>query len=136
MFTQIFEEFKMEVANWLAQQPQIEDVIYPGLPSHPQYALCTKLFDGKGYGGMLSFVIRDGLEAATRVCDNLDIAKYCVSLGDCDTMVQQQPLMTHGMLSKETREKMGIKDGLIRLSVGLEDAQDIIASLKRALEMI
>jgi len=129
-------EIAMEVAKWLEQQPQIEDVIYPGLPSHPEHELCTKLFGGKGYGGMLSFVIRDGLEAATKVCDNLDIAKYCVSLGDCDTMVQQPPLMTHGMLSKEVREEMGIKDGLIRLSVGLEDPADIIASLKHALDLI
>ena len=129
-------ENAMTIARWLETQPKIESVIYPGLESHPQHELAGKLFGGKGFGGMLSFVIRDGLEAATRFCDSLDIAKYCVSLGDCDTMVQQPPLMTHGMLTKQAREQMGIKDGLVRLSVGIEDAQDIIASLKRALDEI
>lgn len=126
----------MKVAQWLEQQPEIESVVYPGLKSHPQHELANKLFGGKGFGGMIAFVVKDGLEAATTLSDNLDIAKYCVSLGDCDTMVQQPPLMTHGMLSREEREKMGIKDGLIRLSVGIEDADDIIASLKHAIEKI
>ena len=126
-------ENAMTVASWLEAQPQIESVIYPGLPSHPEHRLAKKLFGGAGYGGMLSFVVRDGLDAATKLCDNLEIAKYCVSLGDCDTMVQQPPLMTHGMLTKEDREKMGIKDGLVRLSVGIEDADDIIRSLEGAI---
>ncbi len=126
----------MTVATWLEQQPQIENVIYPGLKSHPQHDLATKLYEGKGYGGIVSFVVKGGLEAATKVSDNLEIAKYCVSLGDCDTMVQQPPLMTHGMLKKEDREKMGIQDGLVRLSVGIEDAEDIIESFKHALSLL
>ena len=126
-------ENAMTVAKWLEAQQQIERVIYPGLESHPQHELATRLFGGRGYGGMLSFVVKGGLEAATAVSDGLDIAKYCVSLGDCDTMIEQPPLMTHGMLPKETREKMGIEDGLVRLSVGIEDVQDIIDSFKRAL---
>jgi len=126
----------MTVARWLEDQPQIESVIYPGLPSHPEHELAKKLYGDVGYGGILSFVVKDGLEAATKLCDNLEIAKYCVSLGDCDTMVQQPPLMTHGMLKKEVREEMGIKDGLVRLSVGIEDVGDIISSLEHALESI
>ena len=126
----------MTVAEWLEKHPKVERVIYPGLPSHPQHELAKSLFGDRGYGGMLSFVIRDGLEAATTMCDNLSIAKYCVSLGDCDTMVQQPPLMTHGMLKKEEREKMGIDDGMVRLSVGIEDVNDIIDSLAAALDLI
>ncbi|MCL2856783.1 MAG: PLP-dependent aspartate aminotransferase family protein [Oscillospiraceae bacterium] len=129
-------ENAMAVAKWLEGQPQIESVIYPGLPSHPDYVLAKKLYGDVGYGGMLSFVVKGGTQAATKFCDNLEIAKYCVSLGDCDTMVQQPPLMTHGMLSKEVREKMGIKDGLVRLSVGIEDASDIISSLEGAIAAI
>lgn len=126
----------MAIAKWLELQPQIESVIYPGLESHPQHELAAKLFDGQGFGGIISFVVKGGLEAATKFSDNLEIAKYCVSLGDCDTMVQQPPLMTHGMLKKEDREKMGIMDGLVRLSVGIEDVNDIIESMSHALSKI
>ena len=129
-------ENAMAVAKWLEGQPQIESVSYPGLSSHPEHGLAKKLYGEMGYGGMLSLVVKDGIKAATKLCDNLEIAKYCVSLGDCDTMVQQPPLMTHGMLSREVREKMGIKDGLVRLSVGIEDAGDIIGSLEHALKSI
>ncbi len=125
-------ENAMTMAKWLEKQPQIEEVYYPGLESHPQHALAEKLFEGKGFGGMIAFTVKGGLEPATELCDHLEIAKYCVSLGDCDTMVQQPPLMTHGMLPKEERAKMGIDDRLVRLSVGIEDVEDIIASFEHA----
>ncbi|MDL2258146.1 aminotransferase class I/II-fold pyridoxal phosphate-dependent enzyme [Eubacteriales bacterium OttesenSCG-928-K08] len=124
------------VAEWLEKQPKIEKVIYPGLKSHPEHALATKLFAGRGYGGMVSFVVKGGLEAATKMSDNVEIAKYCVSLGDCDTLIEQPPLMTHGMLAREVREAMGIDDGLVRLSVGIEDVNDIIESLQHALSLV
>jgi len=129
-------ENAMKIATWLESHPKIESVSYPGLKSHPQHTLSKKLFNGIGFGGMISFVVKGGLKSATTFSDNLEIAKYCVSLGDCDTMIQQPPLMTHGMLTGEEREKMGICDGLVRLSVGIEDADDIIDSLRGALEKI
>jgi len=129
-------ENALKVAKWLETQPQIEKVAYPGLISHPDHALAEKLFGERGCGGMMSFIVKGGLEKATKFSDNVSIAKYCVSLGDCDTMIQQPPLQTHGMLKKEDREKMGIDDGLVRLSVGIEDADDIIESLKHALSLI
>ncbi len=129
-------ESAMILAKWLEEQPKIESVLYPGLPSHPQHELATKLYQGKGYGGMMTFVVKGGLEAATKLSDNLSIAKYCVSLGDCDTMIQQPPLMTHGMLKPEVRAQMGIPDGMVRLSVGIEDVEDIIDNFKHALNLL
>lgn len=126
----------LAVAKWLEQQPKVEKVAYPGLESHPDYELAKRLFNGRGCGGMMSFIVKGGLEKATKFADNVEIAKYCVSLGDCDTMIQQPPLMTHGMLKPEVRARMGIDDGLVRLSVGIEDAEDIIASLEHALSLI
>lgn len=126
----------LTVAKWLQKQPEIESVAYPGLESHPDHELAKRMFGDSGFGGMISFIVKGGLKNATTFADNVEIAKYCVSLGDCDTMIQQPPLMTHGMLKPEDRAKMGIDDGLVRLSVGIEDAQDIIDSLKHALGMI
>jgi cystathionine beta-lyase/cystathionine gamma-synthase len=126
----------LAVAKWLEKQPMIESVSYPGLESHPDHALAQKLFGDRGCGGMMSFIVKGGLKNATTFADNVEIAKYCVSLGDCDTMIQQPPLMTHGMLKPEVRAKMGINDGLVRLSVGIEDVEDIISSLEHALNLI
>lgn len=124
------------VARWLEKHPMVESVAYPGLESHPDHALAEKLFGDRGCGGMMSLIIKGGLKNATTFSDNVEIAKYCVSLGDCDTMIQQPPLMTHGMLKPEVRAKMGINDGLVRLSVGIEDVDDIIKSLDHALSLI
>lgn len=126
----------LTVAKWLEAHDKIESVEYPGLESHPDYALAKKMFGEVGSGGMISFIVKGGLEKATTFADNVEIAKYCVSLGDCDTMIQQPPLQTHGMLKPEVRAKMGIDDGLVRLSVGIEDVEDIIASLNSALSLI
>ncbi len=126
----------LTVAQWLEAHEKISNVAYPGLESHPDYELARKLFKDRGCSGMISFTVKGGLEKATKFADNLEIAKYCVSLGDCDTMVQQPPLQTHGMLKPEERAKMGIDEGLVRLSVGIEDVEDIINSLKSALDKV
>ncbi len=129
-------ENALKVARWLEANDKIESVEYPGLESHPDFELAKKVFGDVGSGGMISFIVKGGLEKATTFADNVEIAKYCVSLGDCDTMIQQPPLQTHGMLKPEVRVKMGIDDGLVRLSVGIEDVDDIIASLESALSLI
>jgi methionine-gamma-lyase len=129
-------ENALAVAKWLESNDKIESVEYPGLESHSNFELAKKLFGKQGSGGMISFIVKGGLEKATTFADNVEIAKYCVSLGDCDTMIQQPPLQTHGMLKPEERRKMGIEDGLVRLSVGIEDVEDIIKSLESALSLI
>lgn len=129
-------ENALVVAKWLEANDKIESVEYPGLESHSDFELAKKLFAEAGSGGMISFIVKGGLEKATTFADNVEIAKYCVSLGDCDTMIQQPPLQTHGMLKPEVRRKMGIEDGLVRLSVGIEDVEDILKSLESALSLI
>jgi methionine-gamma-lyase len=126
-------ENAMEAAKWLESNPKVKKVIYPGLASHPQHELAAKLFGEKGYGGMIAFVVDGGIKAAQKVIDSMELAKYAVSLGDLDTMIQQPATMTHGKMQKEERERMGIDDGMLRLSVGVEDVRDIIADLERGL---
>jgi methionine-gamma-lyase len=126
-------ENAMEVARWLEVCPEVIHVIYPGLESHPQHALAQRLYGNRGYGGMISFVVGGGIQGGQRVINRLKIAKYAVSLGDLDTMAQQPATMTHGKMEPKERERMGIDDGMIRLSVGVEDIRDIIADLEQAL---
>lgn len=126
-------ENAMAIAKWLEAQPQIEKVLYPGLESHPQHKLACELFEDRGFGGMISFVVRGGMAGGRHVVDNMKLAKYAVSLGDLDTMIQQPATMTHGKIAPEDRLKMGIPDGMVRLSVGIEDIEDIIADLAQAL---
>ena len=126
-------ENAMAVAQWLEGHSKIEKVIYPGLESHPQHELATGIFGGRGYGAMVSFVVEGGLEGAQNLINHLKLAKYAVSLGDLDTMVQQPATQTHGKMSREERMSMGIDDGMGRLSIGAEDARDIIADLEQGL---
>ena len=127
-------ENAMAVAQWLERQPKISRVIYPGLPSHPQHELAKRLYGAeKGYGGMVSFVVDGGITGAQRVINNMKLAKYAVSLGDLDTLVEQPATQTHGKVPPEERRRMGIDDGMIRLSIGVEDCRDIIADIEQAL---
>jgi methionine-gamma-lyase len=126
-------ENAMEVAEWLEGHSKIEKVVYPGLSSHPQHDVANEVFGKKGYGAMVSFVVEGGLEGAQNFINHLKLAKYAVSLGDLDTMAQQPATQTHGKMSRDERMSMGIDDGMIRLSIGIEDARDIIADLEQAL---
>lgn len=125
-------ENAMAFAKWLEEQPQVERVIYPGLPSHPQHELAVKQFKN-GFGGMLAFIVKGGIPGAQEFIKKLHLAKYCVSLGDLDTLVQHPATMTHGKIPLEEREKMGVYDGMIRVSVGIEDISDIIHDFEQAL---
>ncbi len=127
-------ENAMKVAEFLESRPEIEWVRYPGLPSHPQYELAHKQMSG--YSGMLSFEIRGGVEAGRKLMDNVKLCSLAVSLGATDTLIQHPASMTHACVPSEVREKIGITDGLVRLSVGIEDSDDIIADLDQALEKI
>ncbi len=122
------------IAKWLKKQSQIDSVYYPGFDTHPSYEIAKKQM--KKFGGMIAFEVMGGIESGQTVLNNLELCTLAVSLGDCETLIQHPPSMTHSTYSKEEREKAGITDGLIRLSVGLEDADDIIADLENALSLI
>ena len=123
-----------QLAAWLSDQPEIERVNYPGLPGHPQHSLAGNLFGGLGYGGMLSFEIQDADQArAFRFMEALRLCLPATTLGDIYSLVLHPATSSHRSLSAEERARAGISDGLVRMSVGIEDAADLIADLENAL---
>jgi cystathionine beta-lyase/cystathionine gamma-synthase len=122
------------IAQWLSQHPKIARVNYPGLPTHPGHELARHLFDGRGFGGMLSFEIA-GADRATafRFMEALELCLPVTTLGDIYTLVLHPATSSHRSLSAEERRQVGISDGLVRLSAGIEDVDDIIADLEKAL---
>lgn len=126
-----YNENALKIARWLDANPKIEIVRYPMLESNPQYDIAKKQM--RGGSGMISFDVAGGLEAGKKFINSLKLCTLAVSLGDTETLVEQAAAMTHTMIPKETREAAGITDGMIRMSVGLEDAADIIADMKQAL---
>jgi methionine-gamma-lyase len=127
-------ENAMKVAEFLESHPGIKWVRYPGLSSHPQHAVAKKQMTG--YSGMLSFGVRGGIEAGRQLMDNVRLCTLAVSLGTTDTLIQHPASMTHACVPREIREKVGITDELVRISVGIEEPEDIIADLEQALEKI
>ncbi len=121
----------MQIARWLVAQPGVAKVIYPGLESHPQHELAKRQM--KGFGGMISVEVEGGLPAARRFLETTKLFTLAESLGGVESLIEHPALMTHGSIPKESREKLGIGDGLIRLSVGLEHVDDLIADLDAAL---
>lgn len=120
----------MAVANFLNAHLKVKNVIYPGLPSHPQHAVAQK--QQRGFGAMLSFDV-GSLEASRAVLNHLKLCSLAESLGGVETLISLPALMTHASIPPEVRQSIGITDGLIRLSVGIEDVEDIIADLDQAL---
>ena len=127
-------ENAMKVAKFLESRPEVEWVRYPGLTSHPQHELARKQMSG--FSGMLSFEVKGGIEAGRRLMDNVKLCSLAVSLGATDTLIQHPASMTHACVPLAVRKRIGITDGLVRLSVGIEDSEDIIEDLKQALEAI
>jgi cystathionine gamma-synthase/methionine-gamma-lyase len=126
----------LEIAKRLAKHPKIARVRYPGLPDHPQHELATRQFGGL-YGGVVSFALReDKKEAAFRFLDALEVAASATTIGDLYTEVLYPPISSHRRLPPEERTRLGITDGFLRLSVGIEDPDDILADLERALERV
>jgi methionine-gamma-lyase len=121
----------MEVANFLEQHAGVHKVNYLGLISHPDFAVAAKQM--KHPGAMLSFELKGGLDAGKNFIDKLQMCVRAVSLGTCDTLISHPASMTHYGVTKEKREQYGISDGLIRMSVGIENVQDIITDLEQAL---
>jgi methionine-gamma-lyase len=123
----------MATALYLEQHPKIARVYFPGLKSFPQYDLAKKQM--KDFGGMISFDLKGGYKAATALLNNVHIISLAVSLGCVDSLIQHPASMTHASMSPEARANAGITDGLVRLSVGIEEAEDIIRDLDDALKM-
>ncbi|MGZ5291875.1 MAG: trans-sulfuration enzyme family protein [Actinomycetota bacterium] len=121
------------LAASLAGHAKVERVHYPGLPSHPQHDLAVRLLP-RGFGGMLAFEIEGGTDAGQRFCDALELAWVASSLGGTHTLVGHAASTTHRQLDPEARRAAGIADGLIRVSVGIEDVADIVEDFERALE--
>ena len=124
----------MEIAKFLESHPKVKWVIYPGLPSHPHYELGKKLM--RGPGSMISFGLKGGLEAGRTLMNSVEFCVLAVSLGGIETLIQHPASMTHSKLSAEAKIQGGITDDLVRLSVGIEDVEDIIEDLEQALDRI
>ena len=123
-----------KVVEFLNKHPKIEKVYYPGLETHPGYEIAKKQM--KDFGAMISFELKGGFEAGKTLLNSLKLCSLAVSLGDTETLIQHPASMTHSPYTKEEREAAGITDGLVRLSVGLENIEDIIADLEQGLEKI
>ncbi len=128
------QENAKKVAVFLEAHPKVEWIRYPGLKSHPQYELAQTQM--KGPGAMLSFEVKGGFEAGKVMMDSVELALLAVSLGGIETLIQHPASMTHSKISREAKIKAGITDGLVRLSVGIEDAEDIIQDLDQALQKV
>ncbi len=126
-------ESAMRVAQYLEKHPKVAWVRYPGLPSHPQYEIGLKQMSG--HGAMIAFELSDGLEAGKTLMDNVHLCQLAVSLGGVESLIQHPASMTHASMGKEQREQAAITDGLVRLSVGIEDVDEIIADLDAALAL-
>ena len=128
------QENSIHIAEYLEKHPKVDWVLYPGLASHPQYELALKQMDGPG--AMVSFGLKGGYQAGKTMMDSVKLALLAVSLGGIETLIQHPASMTHSKLSKEAKEKAGITDGLVRISIGIEEVDDIIADLEQALDKV
>jgi cystathionine gamma-lyase len=124
------EENARALASWLEAHPQVERVIYPGLASHPQHALAAR--QQRGFGGMISFVLRGGLEAAGRFLSACKLFTLAESLGGVESLIEHPAIMTHASVPADRRAALGIVDGFIRLSVGIEELADLKTDLERS----
>ena len=121
----------LKIAEFLESHPKVRKVIYPGLKSHPQHELARKQMSG--FAGIITFFIKGGLEAARRFLEKVKIFSLAESLGGVESLIEHPAIMTHASLPKEVREKIGISDELIRVSVGIENVDDLIDDLKQAI---
>ncbi len=127
------EENAMAVARFLSEHPQVEKVYYPGLPTHPGHELALRQMSG--FGGMVSFQFKGDYDDVDRVVRRLKIFTFAESLGGVESLVCHPASMTHGSIPREIREARGLTDTLLRLSIGLEDSEDLLADLEQALDL-
>ncbi len=127
-------ENAQRLAEFLEAHPKIERVHYPGLRSHPEHAIAVRQM--RGFGGVVSFEVRGDLDAASRLVDACQLPRIAPSLGGVESLIEQPALMSFYELTTEERLQIGIKDTLVRYSVGVEDADDLIADLDQALQRV
>ena len=125
-------ENAMKIARYLENHPKVKRTIYPGLETHPEHAVAKKQMSG--FGGIITFFIHGGLEAARAFLEKVKVFSLAESLGGVESLIEHPGIMTHASVPKEIREETGITDDLIRLSVGIENVEDLIEDLEHALE--
>jgi cystathionine gamma-lyase len=128
------EQNAKEIAKFLEKHPKVDRVIYPGLESHPQYALAREQMTG--FGGMITFFVKGGLTSARTFLENVNVFALAESLGGVESLIEHPAIMTHASVPEENRKALGIDDALIRLSVGVEDVDDLIRDLEAAFSRI
>ncbi len=128
----IHNENAIRIAEFLEGHPKIKKVTYPGLPSHPHHELALR--QSRGFGGMISFEVKGNVDDAKRFMEKLELFAIAESLGGVESLIELPAVMTHSSLSAAAREKIGITDTFIRMSVGIEDVDDLITDLKKALD--
>jgi cystathionine beta-lyase/cystathionine gamma-synthase len=129
-------ESAMKIAQWLEKHPKVEKVIYPGLASHPQHAVAARQMrlDGKpAFGGMITILLKGGLAESRRFLENVHLFALAESLGGVESLIEHPAIMTHASVPAESRQQLGILDNLVRLSVGIEHADDLIRDLEHGL---
>lgn len=127
-------ENAMKVAEFLESHPHVDKVIYPGLKSHPQHELAKKQMHG--FGGMITFFIKGGLSASRKFLESVELFSLAESLGGVESLIEHPAIMTHASVPADQRKKLGIDDSLIRLSVGIEDTEDLLNDLKQAFDKV
>jgi len=127
-------ENALEIAKWLEKEPKVEKIYYPGLEQHPQHELAKKQM--RAFGGMVTIVLKTDLAGTRRFLENTHLFSLAESLGGVESLINHPALMTHASVPEEKREKLGVTNSLVRLSVGIEDVRDLIDDLKFAFEAI
>ena len=127
-------ENAMKIAQFLETHLLVDKVVYPGLKSHPQYELAKSQMSG--FGGMITFFIKGGFDSAKKFLESVQLFALAESLGGVESLIEHPAIMTHASVPAEHRKVLGIDDSLIRLSVGIEDCEDLLNDLKQAFEQI
>jgi cystathionine gamma-lyase len=122
------------IAEYLEKHPKVEKIAYPGLPSHPQHEVAKKQM--KGFGGMITFYLKGGIEESRKFLASMKTMTLAESLGGVESLIECPAVMTHFSVPPEIRKELGISDNLIRISVGIEDVEDLVADLQQAFEKI
>lgn len=128
------EENAIKIAEFLESHPKVTKVFYPGLKSHPQHKLAST--QARGYGAMIAFEVEGGIESGKKIMNNIEIFHLAVSLGTVDSLIEHPASMTHAVVPEEDRKKAKITDGLIRVSIGIENVDDLINALNKSLDLI
>jgi len=126
------QENALKIAHWLEKHSKVERVIYPGLKSHPQHKLAAKQM--KGFGGMITFFLKGGLKESRKFLENVHLFSLAESLGGVESLIEHPAIMTHASIPLKHRQQLGILDNLIRISVGIEDCDDLISDLNSAMK--